>query len=82
MKIKIGDKVRITDKELHRRYVGNTGTIMVTDRIKKGFSNFWDYKVKFDNKNLGFYVFNRSEIEPIFTKNQQLLFEFMDLLND
>lgn len=78
MKIKIGNKVRITDRELCKRYVGNTGTIIVIDRIKKGFSELWDYKVRFDNKNLGFYIFNRSEIELIFTKNQQLLFEFMD----
>lgn len=78
MKIKIGNKVRITDTESYKVYVGKTGTIIDTDRIKNRFSNQWDYEVEFDDKSLGSYPFDRSEIKLISTKNQQLLFEFME----
>lgn len=76
-KFKLGDRVRINNKELCKSCRGKTGTIIQTDRIRKGFSETWDYEVSFDDKTLEDYVFTPEEMEKEFAKGEQLLFEFM-----
>ena len=77
MKFKVGDKVKIVISDPHcEKYINNIGVIRIVDRIKKGFSTHWDYEVRFSD---GFcYVFTPIEIKKLITKNQQLLFDFME----
>ena len=77
MKFKVGEKaVVIVCDNSCEKYKGKTGTIIDTDRIKHGYSNYWDYEMEFSD---GFcYVFSDEEIEKVIIKNKQLLFEFME----
>ncbi len=71
---KIGDKViiKVVDK-ICKNYKNKIGKITLTDRIKQGFSDHWDYEVTFDE---GFtYPFAPEEIRSLV--NTQLLFDFM-----
>lgn len=76
-KFTLGDRVKINNKEIRKILRGRVGTITVTDRIKKGFSEVWDYEVHFDDKISPDYVFAPEEMDREFTKGEQLLFSFM-----
>ena len=77
MNFKIGDKVIAVICDTYcEKYKGKIGEITDTDRIKRRLSHRWDYEVTFDD---GFdYPFSPWEIKKAITKNQQLLFDFMD----
>ena len=76
MKVKIGDKVTVTKTDATcKKYMGKIGKVIEIDRIKHGFSSQWDFRVVFDNDFS--YPFNLKEV-TIITKNQQLLFSFME----
>ena len=71
---KLGDKVIIIISDtICRKYKHKIGKITTVDKIKKGYSNRYDYDVTFND---GFiYPFAPNEIRKV--TNQQLEFNFM-----
>ena len=77
MKFKIGDKVKIiANDDGSNDFIGQVAKIVETDRILEGKSIQWDYRCMFDDGET--YPFGSHEMKALPTKNQQLLFEFMD----
>ena len=76
MWFRVGDKVRIiANDDGSEKYIGKIGKICATGRIKRGLSIHWDYECKFEDEDN--YPFRPEEMEKIFIKGEQLLFEFM-----
>ena len=77
MKFRLNNKVIITEFDRcfsEKDYKNKIATIIDTDRIKRGYSNHWDYEVEFENGLT--YVYADNELKLVH-KYPQLLFDFV-----